>query len=364
MRRIVWFDALTTKQLLIGFSLKRYLDEKGYNVLLTTRDYDVIRGLVASLGIEAEIFGGYKEDLFEKLIDESERIAKAARILQRFREEILAGVSYPNPVEARVMYGINRPYIVLSDSPHSKHPHRLSLPLAKYLVYSSCIPREAWREYEWPGLRVVPYDGFDELAWIKDLPQVFSRDYVKNIGLEEYRYVVARPEESKASYYSWGFNLDFWRSLITRIIDKDLKVILLPRYEDQRLILSRELKDYLEKNLVVIPRPEDAQGPSLVRYSLATITGGGTMSREAALQGVLGITTFPLFLHVDKCVKELRLPLFYSRSVEEIIRLIDSFEKNVDLYKERSREIITTKKSPNEVIQGILRELERELEEK
>ncbi|MGC9010064.1 MAG: DUF354 domain-containing protein [Sulfolobales archaeon] len=358
MRKIIWFDALTSKQLLIGASLKKYLAERGYETILTAREYDVIRGLVEKLGIEAVIFGRYADDLYEKIVAESERMIHAVEILSRHREELIAGVSYPNPVEARVVYGIGKPYIVLSDSPHAKHPHRLTLPLAKYLVYSKCIPENAWREYTLPTLTLVAYDGFDELSWIKDLPEVSSRKYIEELDLDEYSYVVLRPEEYKASYYEWGFNRDFWVELSKRIIGKRLRVVILPRYSDQKIVLSNDLREYIEKKMVVIPDPASAIGPALVKYSLAVVTGGGTMAREAALQGVLGITTFPTMLHVDKCVEELKLPLHYIRDINKICELIDEYIRDIDRSKEKIKTIVSMKKSPNEVIYGLLKELE------
>lgn len=358
MRRVIWFDALTSKQLLIGASLKRYLAERGYETILTAREYDVIRGIVEKLGIDAIIFGKYAENLYEKIISESERMIHAVEILSRYRGELIAGVSYPNPVEARVVYGVGKPYIVLSDSPHAKHPHRLALPLARYLVYSKCIPESAWREYTLPSLILVAYDGFDELAWIKDFPEASSRKYVEELGLDEYSYVVLRPEEHKASYYEWGFNREFWFRLSQKLIERKLRVVVLPRYSDQKTILSNDLRDFIERKMVIFPEQSYAIGPALVKYSLAVITGGGTMAREAALQGVLGITTFPTPLYVDKCAEELGLPLYYIRDINDICELIDVYMKDIDRYREKTQFIVSRKKSPNEVIYDLLRDLE------
>jgi len=358
LRRVIWFDALTSKQLLIGASLKKYLAEKGYEVILTAREYDVIRGLIDRLGIEAYVFGGYADDLYEKLIVESERIIKALEILSKHRDYLIAGVSYPNPVEARVIYGVGKPFIVLSDSPHAKHPHRLTLPLARYLIYSKCIPEDAWREYTLPSLRLVSYDGFDELSWIRFLPEASSKKFIEELDLVEHNYVVLRPEEYKASYYEWGFDKDFWIRLSKKLVERDLRVVILPRYSDQRNILLNELRGYIERKRIHIPDPRSAIGPSLVKYSLAVITGGGTMAREAALQGILGITTFPMNLHVDKCAEELGLPLFYVKNINKILDFIEMFSRDIDRYRNMSSNILFGKKTPNEVIYELLRDLE------
>lgn len=357
LKPLVWFDALTPKQLLIGESLRRFLERYGIELLLTARDYDAIKGLSEALRINVILFGGYGEDLYEKLFYEGERISRSAQILSEFRERVLGGVSYPNPVEARVLYGIGRDLIVLSDSPHARHPHRLSLPLASYLVFSECIPIESWKEHLHPGLSLEPYKGFDELSWFEELSEAFSKNFIENLDLEERNYIVLRPEEFKASYYEWGSKKDLWLKICEKILSRGFKAVILPRYKDQREFFERNLRDQISRGLIVIPEPRQAIGPALIRYSAAVLTGGGTMAREAALQGVPGITTFPLRMDVDRCVEKLNLPLRYISEPEEILRFIDLISRDPDAMRVDVREALKDMKSPLPRIHDILKRI-------
>jgi predicted glycosyltransferase len=358
LRPVIWFDALTTKQLLIGGSTKKFLEEKGFEVLLTARDYDVIKGLSERLRLDTKIFGEYGEDLYEKLRQEAYRMKIATDLLSEYGERFIAGVSYPNPVEARVVYGLGRDYIVISDSPHSRHPHILSLPMAKYLVYTDCISEEAWREYVHPRLTLYPYKGFDELSWIRYLPEVFDKKFIHELGLEEKRYIVLRPEESKASYYEWGFNKDLWVKISIEAVSQGLKTVILPRYMDQRMILSKELREYVKKDLVLIPEPSKAVGPAFIKYSLLVATGGGTMAREAALLGVFGATFFPRFLDVDKCVERYGLPMRYISSHEDLIKIIKDLSKDPDKYRLKNiNDILRDMNTPVDAVYNILKSL-------
>lgn len=337
--------------------MRRFLSRKNFDVFLTARDYDAITGLAETLGIDIEIFGRYGEDLYEKLIYEGERISTAARKLSEYRERILAGVAYPNPVEARVIYGVGKKLVVLSDSPHAVHPHRLTLSLASYLVFSDCISLNSWSEYTHARLKLRPYKGFDELSWFEEMPEVFSKRHIEVLGLRELEYIVIRPEEFRASYYTWSPKAEFWKNICERILSKRLRVVILPRYRDQREYFERVFRDSILRGEVIVPEPRRAVGPALVRYSIATITGGGTIAREAALQGVPGVITFPITLEVDKCVTELNLPLKYISEINRLDEFINAVARDPEKMRVDTRDTLRERRSPLETIYEILREI-------
>jgi Uncharacterized protein conserved in archaea len=94
--RVIWFDALTSKQLLIAASLKNYLSPRGYDVIITSRRYDAIEGLVETLKIDAILIGGYGETLYEKLRIDIDRMSRLLGVLYPRLNYLVAGVSYPN----------------------------------------------------------------------------------------------------------------------------------------------------------------------------------------------------------------------------------------------------------------------------
>jgi len=101
--------------------------------------------------------------------------------------------------------------------------------------------------YLLPHTRVVRYPGVDELSWIFHLEGAQDVRHIKRLGLEEKSYVVIRPEESKASYYRWGSMEETWFTLIERILSMSLRVVFLPRYEDQRRAVENRYKGQIER---------------------------------------------------------------------------------------------------------------------
>jgi len=359
MPRLIWFDALTPKQLLIAASLREYLSAKGYEVLITARRYDAIEGLARALGIEAVLVGGYGGDLFGKLREEVARISRLLEILEPRLSRLAAGVSYPNPAEARIVYGLGKPLVILSDTPHSVHAHRLSVPLASYLVYSECIEDHEWSPYLLPHTRTMRYRGVDELSWINYLRIAEDVRHVKALGLSEKEYVAIRPEESKASYYTWAPQEGLWSKLIEGARAMGLKVVFLPRYDDQRRLAEERYKGLIERGELVVPPAEKAVGPSIAKHALAVITGGGTMAREAALYGVPGITFFPLELSVDRCLASRGAPIYRAESAGEALKIVESAARNPEAYAEGARRAVDGMEPPHNTIYHILEELQR-----
>lgn len=358
MAGIVWFDALTSKQILIALSLKRFLQPHGYDVLVTGRRYDAIEGIVRALGVEVPLVGGYGGDAYEKLREEVSRMGLLLEILSKRVSDLIAGISYPNPVEARIVYGLGKPLAILSDTPHSIHAHRLTVPLASFLIHSWCIDSAEWKQYLLPHTRLYSYRGVDELSWILYLEEIQDQRHIRSLGLSEREYVVIRPEETKASYYVWGDKWDLWIRISEDLIKRGYKVVILPRYGDQRAYMEERLRNHIERERVVIPPVEKAIGPALAKHALTVITGGGTIAREAALYGVPGVTLFPLELSVDRCLSSLGLPIKRASSIEEIMGIIDNAGSNIELFTAKAREIIASMEPPQKTLLEILREVE------
>ncbi len=339
----IWLDALTPKQALLATSIAKVLSSKGYEVFLTARDYDYTIRVAEKHGVKPLIVGGYGGSrLIGKLVADLERAKNLVNIVERESPRVL--IAYPSPSASRVAFGLGIPYIALTDSPHSVPASRLALPLADTVLFSYCIPREKIEVYTYSKTRLLQYNGFDELEWIKTEkpdPRV-----VETLGLEEKKYVVVRLEERYAAYYPKSNSVR-----VSEIVEKlasRVKVVALPRYGDQ----WEELKEL--ENVTVLDDP--VHGVSLEYYAAAVVSGGGTMTREAALLGVPGINLFPGRLDVDECVMRLGLPLYKARNTSEALNILEKILRDPDKYHVDSSNIIEELEKPSDVLVKILEE--------
>ncbi len=337
-------DALTPKQALLATSIAKVLLSRGYNVLLTVRDYDYTVRVAEEHGFKPVIVGGYGGSrLVGKLVADLERAKNLVNIIERESPNVL--IAYPSPSASRVAFGLKIPYIALTDSPHSVPASRLTLPLADTVLFSYCIPRESIEAYTYSQTQLIQYNGFDELEWIKtEKPDI---RVIEKLGLREKEYVVVRLEERYASYYPRDQAVRV--SEIVEKLSREITVVALPRYGDQ----WNELKEI--ENVIVLSDP--VHGVSLEYYAVAVVSGGGTMTREAALLGVPGINLFPRRLIVDECVMRLGFPLYKARGVDEALDILRDIIRDPDKYRVNTKSLIDSMEKPSDVLIDLIERL-------
>ncbi len=343
----IWLDVLTPKQAMLFGSMSHELMLHDYSIILTARNYDYTIATLKQLGVNFIAVGEYGYDLRSKLIEELKRMSSLLDIVNYF--DVL--IAYPNPAAARIAFALQKPYIALTDSPHSEIPSRLSLPLASAIVTSSCIPKKMIEQYMFKEkTHVIQYNGVDEVQWLKDFKP--NKAYLKSLDLDEYNYIVIRPPEVRASYYKNGIVItELVEKLIQYFIEQGLSVVYLPRYNDD--VITARFNSV--KNFVIPPRDVGVKGSQLLYYAVASISGGGTMAREAALIGTLGISLFPQKLYVDICLQEKGFPILNASSFERIIEKVKESLRNVERYK---KEALTMLKSLEKPVCGVLKAFE------
>jgi predicted glycosyltransferase len=312
----VWIDVLTSKQATLFSLLSRELLGRGYEVLVTCRDYEYTVGALRRFGVEPVVIGRYViGSPYDKVLGDADRMFGLAVHVERFKPDVL--VAYPNPPAARLAFGVGIKYVAITDSPHAQVPSRLSLPLADVVIVSDCIPEEDVRKYMFGGSRLVRYGGVDEVSWLlRSMPDL---SYVEGLGLEPYKYVVIRPHEHHATYYK-GVKLSFdLMKLMYHVLSNDLKIVFLPRYPEHKELIN-ELPQTLKSEVIVVEGSYD--GVSLAFYARAVVSGGSTLAREAALLNTVGITYYPGLIHVNECVRARGYPLFKVSTTEEALALI------------------------------------------
>ena len=341
----VWLDALTPKQGRLAACLYRSLKVAGHEPFATCREHECTASVLRLYGLEPVVVGRYGgETKLGKLLADAERIAALAELVSASGVQAL--VSYPNPSAARVAFGLGLPYVALNDTPHADAANRLSLPLCSFLVASEALEGKLER-YLAPGAKTLYYKGVDEVLWVRAFEPAGSS--LRELGLEAKGYVVVRPEEFKAAYYSWaGWG---WLELCEKLRKKGIRVVVLPRYEEQRAAA--------EKAGFAVPR-SCVDGLDLAYHALAVVTGGGTMAREAALLGTPSYYTFPLELEVSGYVERLGFPLKrWSGDAGELADEIASLEEGVLLkMAEKAKEVLKRLEAPDSRVLEALRALE------
>jgi predicted glycosyltransferase len=320
----VWYDACTGKQVRYAVAIAKRLRKLGHEVTLTTREHPDTLPLAKYLKEKFKVIGKYAPStLFSRLQESSERVLEMSKLFQGGVPDL--AIAHQSVELCRVALGLKIPIILTADTPYADAVNRLTIPLADSLVVSEAIPQRFFRNF---GIKkIFHFKGVDEVAWIKGFKPSEKFDYEKPL-------IVLRQMETKAAY---ALNKTDLTLVLARKLKSIGNVLLLPRYDfhpRKDLLVSKGFVDSL----------------NLAAYADIIINMGGTMAREAALQGTpsIVISTFT-GSHVNEYIAKKGFPLFIVDSSKAV-----SYAKKYIGQKWDVKEKLDELENPLDVIEKIV----------
>jgi hypothetical protein len=300
----------------------------GYQLVLTTREHPDTVAVANILGEKFRVVGRYgPTSLFTKL---QESVKRELLFCEMFKEDVPdLAISHQSIDACRVAFGLGVPIISTADAPHAEAANKLTLNLMNVLITSKAIPRRFYRDY---GVRrILQFDGVDEVAWVKGYkPKLDIGEYGKPL-------VVVRQTETGASYAHGERDIT---EDIARKLTSLGQVVFLPRYNRR----SR-------KELVVPQQFVDTV--SLAAKADLVVSVGGTIAREAALQGtpsiVIPMLMKPKFYYTNNYLSKLGFPLF----MVDLSETLKYSKKYVGL-KQDVKEMLNKLENPIDTIQKVI----------
>ena len=253
----IWYDACTGKHIRYGTAIAKRLRKAGHEVIFTTRDHPDTRALAHILNETPIVVGKYgPATLFSRLEESAARIVQFSKLFRDNPPEI--AISHQSVEQCRTAFGLGIPIILTADTPHAKAVNKLTIPFADTLVVSEALPNQFVKKY--CQNKVIRFKGVDETAWIKDLKTLRPSDFERPL-------IVIRELETKAVY---ALETADTTIEVARKLDALGHVLLLKRYD-------------------VAEKTEYVDSARIVANADLVVSAGGTIAREAALQGVPSI---------------------------------------------------------------------------
>jgi predicted glycosyltransferase len=289
----VWYDACTGKHVRYGAAIAKQLRKAGHEVLFTTREHPDTLELARVLGEKPIVVGKYSPTSLSSRLEESARRMIQLTELVKDRMPDVA-ISHQSVELCRTAFGLGVPVILTADTPHANAVNRLTIPLSETLVASEAIPKGFFKKYG--AKNIVQFKGVDEVAWIKNFKPAASIESKKPL-------IVVRQMETRAAY-ALGKH-DETAKLADKLSSLG-KVLFISRYE------RNQRKD-------ATAHPDFVDSASVVAHADLVVSIGGTISREAALQGVPSIAISEMAgTYVNKYLAKLGFPLFITNAREAL----------------------------------------------
>jgi predicted glycosyltransferase len=303
----VWYDACTGKHVRYGVAIAKRLRELGHEVILTTRRHPDTLPLAEFLQEKFIVVGRYNpKSLLTRLREGARRQLLFCKIFDKDTLDI--AISHGSVDQCRVAFGLGKTVISTVDTPYAEAVNRLTLPLSDYIMASKAIPIKVLQAYNVKG-EIIRFDGVDEVAWIKN----FKPKVRYNLGKP---LIVVRQFEEKAAYIKETVDMVTLAKKLTRLGD----VVFLSRYHRKTI------------RGLTVPK-EFVDSASLVAQADLFVGAGGTITREAALQGTPTIIVNVLQKqHVNDFLARKGFPIFKA-SPSKVPRLAGKLlgkKKNVE----------------------------------
>ena len=282
----IWYDACTGKHMRYGTAIGKRLRESGHEFIFTTREHPDTIPLAKILGEKPIVVGKYNPSTLTSRLEESaERIIKFSKLFKDNPPDI--AIAHQSVELCTTAFGLGIPIILTADTPYAFAVNRLTIPFAHTVVVSEALPKSFTRAY--CAQKVVSFKGVDEVAWIKDFKST------KIAGLKK-PLIVVRQIESKA-VYAQG-KKDLAKSIAEKLGEIG-NVHLIQRYN--------------EKGAAFGVTDEFVDSANLVANADLVVSYGGTIAREAALQGVPSIAISDMAkTYVNRYLAQKDFPLYIT----------------------------------------------------
>jgi predicted glycosyltransferase len=282
----IWYDACTGKHTRYGATIGKRMRKAGHEFIFTTREHPDTIPLGKILGEKPIVVGKYNPStLTSRLQESAERVIEFSKLFQDNPPDI--AIAHQSVELCRTAFGLGIPIILTADTPHALATNRLTIPFAHTVVVSEALPRSFTRTY--CAKNVVSFKGVDEIAWIKGFKPTKIADLKKPL-------IVVRQIETKAAYAQG--KQDHAKTLAEDLAELG-NVHLIERYNCEGNTFGAKAGFEDSVNLV-------ANADLVVSY-------GGTIAREAALQGVPSIAISDMAkTYVNTYLSEKDFPLFIT----------------------------------------------------
>ncbi len=278
----IWFDADNGPHVLIMRPLAGELTNRGHEVVFTARDRTRTCELLDLYGFDyLKVGAEYGKGMSGKVRGTLGRAWALTRAMRGEKPTASFGHgSRALPIASRIM-GV--PTVTMYD--YEWVDPRLFNLFCRTILMPAAITSARCSDANIAPDKVVSYPGFKEELYLGGLD--FDTTIAADLGLREDAVkVLLRPPATTAHYHNPEAEviLDFILKKLAAV--GDVQLVFLPRTPDQ-LALPKEAG----VSEVIVPN-KVYDGPSLVAAMDLVISGGGTMTREAAIMGVPSYSFF------------------------------------------------------------------------
>lgn len=284
-KKKIWIDLDNSPHVVFFRPIIEELQKLGNKVVLTARNCFQVCGLADNFNLQYKLIGRhYGKNKVLKIAGTLFRSFELIPFALKNKPVIALSHGSRAQVIASKLLGI--PSVVIFDYEYTKgfkdfKVFRPTWLMAPDLLFDYGYKKEK-NNFGYPGIK----------------EDVYASDFVpdpgilKDLGIRKKDLLVTiRPPATEAHYHNSESEVLF-KELIEYLKQiKDIRLVVLPRNENQKREIQKMWLEMIENGSLLIPE-KVVNGLNLIWYSDLVISGGGTMNREAA---ALGVPVYSIF---------------------------------------------------------------------
>lgn len=281
--RRIWIDLDNSPHVPFFVPIIDELRKRGHEVILTARDAYQVCELLELNHLSCQVVGRhYGKNRAAKVLG---TCVRAAQLLPRiFLPKIDLAVSHGSRAQILCGFVLRIPTLLILDY---EFIAKMGFIRPDWIFVPEMIPDSSELK---PRRQVLRYPGLKEDVYVPRLRVDASLRSQFGFSDEEI-VVIVRPPATEAHYHNPEAEVLLEAALRFLSESPGVRVVLLPRNENQAISLRKEWSQSIASRQIVIPE-HAVDGMNLIWLSDLVISGGGTMNREAA---ALGVPVYSIF---------------------------------------------------------------------
>jgi uncharacterized protein len=315
-KKKIWIDIDNSPHVPFFLPIIEELEKQGIELILTARNMYQVCDLLEFFNLPCKVIGGHcgKNKLL-KILCNCLRAAQLSPTALRVRPDL--ALSHGSRAQVLICKALGIPTLMIHDYEHST---KTGFVEADWILMPDVIP-DGVMSKRTKG--ILKYPGLKEDVYIHRFEP--DRSILSDLGISKEDLVVTlRPPATEAHYHRPESEILFTETLRFLADKAHIRVVALPRNAKQNRRLRKDWAALIAAGRMLIPQAP-LNGLNLIWFSDLVISGGGTMSREAA---ALGVPVYSIFRGtigaVDKYLAQKgRLTLVENtRDIQTKIRLV------------------------------------------
>lgn len=281
----IWIDLENSPHVLFFDPIIKELKTRGYDVVVTARDYAQVIGLADLFKLEYTKIGHhYGKNLLLKTLGLIIRACQMLPFALSEKPDLAISHGSRTQILAAGMAGV--PSMHAFDYEHTASANLPFFRPTKIIIPEVLVKKITDRTID----EISPYPGIKEDVYVQR--HVPDQAFLQTFNLSENDIIaVVRPPATLAHYYVPKSG-ELFHAVIEHLTNHPgMKVIIVPRTEKQAEDIKKSWPEHFRSGALKIPE-KVVNGLDLIWFSDMVISAGGTMIREAAALGVPAYSIF------------------------------------------------------------------------